>query len=66
MVILVLGNEASAERVDHPVGIGTSASSRRRMIFGYTADGRYIAVVYEQVDEETVYPVTAFEVPEPA
>ena len=49
---------------DHPVGIGTSDSSKRPMIFGYTTDGRYITVVYERIDEGTVYPVTAFEVPE--
>jgi hypothetical protein len=34
------------------------------MIFGYTLDGRYITVICEQIDEDTVYPVTAFEVPE--
>jgi hypothetical protein len=28
-------------------------------------DGRYITVIYEQIDDDTVYPVTAFEVPEP-
>jgi len=36
------------------------------MIFGYSLDGRYITVIYEQIDDDTVYPVTAFEVPEPA
>jgi len=50
---------------DHPVGSGISDSSQRRMVFGYTFDGRYITVVYEQIDADTVYPVTAFEVPEP-
>jgi uncharacterized DUF497 family protein len=50
---------------DHPIGLGTSDSSKRPMIFGYTAGGRYITVIYEQIDEDTVYPVTAFEVPEP-
>jgi hypothetical protein len=34
------------------------------MVFGYTIDSRYIAVIYESIDEDTVYPVTAFEVPE--
>ena len=28
-------------------------------------DGTYIIVVYELIDDETVYPVTAYEVPEP-
>ena len=50
---------------DHPVGGDTSDSSQRPMVFGYTLDGRYITVIYEQIDDDTVYPVTAFEVPEP-
>lgn len=49
---------------DDPVGFDTSDSSGRPMVFGYTVDNRYIAVIYEQIDEDTVYPVTAFEVPE--
>jgi hypothetical protein len=28
-------------------------------------DGRYITVIFEKIDDHTVYPVTAFEVPEP-
>lgn len=51
---------------DAPVGTAISDSTRRPMVFGYTADGRYIAVIYEQVDKDTVYPITAFEVPDPA
>ncbi|MCH8045479.1 MAG: hypothetical protein IID44_17350 [Planctomycetes bacterium] len=51
---------------DDPVGSDTSESSGRPMIFGYTIDDRYIAVIYEEIDEDTVYPVTAFEVPEPS
>ena len=42
--------------------IGTSRSSKRPIAFGYTPDGRYICVVYEEIDEYTLYPVTAFEV----
>jgi len=49
---------------DYPVGHGISDSSGLPMIFGYTDDGRYITVVYEPIDKERVYPVTAFEVPE--
>ena len=43
----------------------SSDSSGRPCVFGYTPDGTYIIVVYEQVDEDTIYPVTAYEVPEP-
>jgi uncharacterized DUF497 family protein len=39
-----------------------SRSSGRPIAFGYTPDGRYICVVYEEVDAFTLYPVTAFEV----
>jgi hypothetical protein len=34
------------------------------MVFGYTDDGRYIAVVYLDIDESMIYPVTAYEVEE--
>ncbi len=51
---------------DNPVGFDTSDSSNRPMVFGYAIDDRYIAVIYEQIDGDTVYPITAFEVPEPS
>jgi hypothetical protein len=31
-------------------------------VTGYTPDGRLIWVVYEEIDDVTVYPVTAYEV----
>jgi len=44
-----------------------SESSGRPITFGWTADGRYLAVIWELVDEDprVVYPVTAYEAPEP-
>jgi len=36
-----------------------------RRLGGYTADGRYVMAVYEELDEVTILPVTAYEVPEP-
>ena len=44
-----------------------SASSDRPITFGWTAAGRYLAVVWEVAEEEplTVYPVTAYPAPEP-
>ncbi|MCA9221002.1 MAG: hypothetical protein KDA71_11790 [Planctomycetales bacterium] len=50
---------------DHPIGSMVSHSSSRPIVFGFIPDGRYIAVVYEFVDEDMVYPITAYEVPEP-
>jgi hypothetical protein len=55
-----------AHVLDHPVGFDTSNASGLPMVFGFTIDDRYIAVIYEQVDKDRVYPVTAFEVPEPS
>lgn len=41
-----------------------SRSSGRPVATGYTPDGRLIFVVYEQIDDCTLYPVTAYEVGE--
>jgi len=42
-----------------------SQSSGRPCVFRYTPDDEYIIVVFEWIDEDTVLPVTAYEVPEP-
>ncbi len=44
------------------LGIETSRSSGRFIAFGETSTGRLIAVVYDEVDEDAVYPVTAYDV----
>jgi uncharacterized DUF497 family protein len=46
----------------HPTGRDTSRSSGLPIAFGFTPDGRYILVVYEQIDDVTIFPVTAYEV----
>ena len=48
-----------------PFSKGFSRSSGLPAAWGYTADGRYILAVYEELDEATLLPVTAYEVPEP-
>jgi hypothetical protein len=48
---------------DSPKGTGTSRSSGRPVVFGETGTGRYIMVAYEVIDTDTVYPITAFDVP---
>ena len=53
MTVLINGQETVSE------------STGRPCCFGYTDGGDYIIVVYEWIDEDTVYPVTAYEVPEP-
>jgi hypothetical protein len=47
---------------------GFSRSSGRPITFGYTSGGRYLAVVWEEVcdDPRMIYPVTAYDAPEPS
>jgi len=40
-----------------------SLSSGRPVIFGDASTGRHLMVVYENIDVDTVYPITAYEVP---
>ncbi len=44
-----------------------SESSGRPITFGWTSEGRYLAVVWELVEEEPLraYPITAYPAPEP-
>ncbi len=51
--------------VMRPVDARRSRSSDLPAAFGYTEDGRYIIAIYDFVDDITVLPVTAYEVPEP-
>lgn len=37
---------------------------RSQVAFGALADGRFIIVVYRWIDQVTVQPITAYEVPE--
>jgi uncharacterized DUF497 family protein len=48
----------------NPVDRDVSRSSGLPIVFGFTPGGRYILVVYEQIDETSVYPVTAYPVEE--
>ena len=51
--------------VCHPEDVRRSRSSDLPAAFGYTEDGRHIIVVYELLDDMTILPVTAYEVPKP-
>ena len=46
----------------NPVGHDISHSTGRPIVYGFTPDGRYIVVVYEEIDEYTLYPITAYEI----
>jgi uncharacterized DUF497 family protein len=45
-----------------PLERTTSRRSGRPVVTGYTNDGRLILVVYEAINDVTVYPVTAYEI----
>lgn len=49
----------------NPASADSSDSSGHPCVFGFTSAGEYIIVVFERVDEDSVYPVTAYHVPEP-
>ncbi len=51
------------EVLQNPTDTDVSRSSGRPVVFGATCTGRHLIVVYEQVDAETVYPITAYDVP---
>jgi uncharacterized DUF497 family protein len=49
--------------LQNPTDTDVSESSGRPVAFGDTSTGRHIMVVFEEIDADTVYPVTAYEVP---
>jgi uncharacterized DUF497 family protein len=51
------------EVVRDPEEIGESRSSGRPCCWGETPDGRYLLCVFEKLDDSTILPITAFEVP---
>jgi hypothetical protein len=57
--------EEFEEVVSYPDRRGLSRSSKRPCCWGELPDGRFIICVYEFIDEITILPVTAYEVPMP-
>jgi hypothetical protein len=60
--------EAEEVLLDPGSSRAVSRSSGLPTVFGWTSTGRYLAVVYELVEDDplTLRPVTAYEVPPPA
>jgi hypothetical protein len=48
--------------LDNPSKKGTSDSSGRPCVWGYTEHGRHLIAVYQRLDDLTVLPVTAHKV----
>jgi uncharacterized DUF497 family protein len=59
-----ISKEEVEEVLENPTDADFSRSSDRPVVFGMTSGGRHLMVVYEEIDEDTIYPITAFEVPE--
>lgn len=60
-------HDLTTDDVDHVLqnyeSSDKSQSSGRPCVFGHVPDGRHIVVVYEEITDDTVLPVTAYEVP---
>lgn len=50
--------------LNHPMRRSKSRSSGRPIVFGRTPSGEDIAVIYEEIDDATIYPITAYPVEE--
>jgi hypothetical protein len=71
--ICVEGHGVSREEVEEVLAGNYDTTIRSRNsgqpeAFGWTASGKYLTVIFEQVTEDplTVYPITAYEVPPPS
>jgi uncharacterized DUF497 family protein len=54
--------EEVEEVIRDPLEKTTSRRTGRPVVTGFTSDGRLILVVYEEIDDITVLPITAYEV----
>jgi hypothetical protein len=54
--------------LDDTIPTAHSASTGRPCKFGYTSTGKYIIVIWDELNDDPriIYPVTAYEVPEPS
>jgi len=58
-----VAKEEVEEVVQNAMDKDISRSSGRPVVFGDTRTGRHLMVVYDEIDNDTIYPVTAYEVP---
>jgi len=66
----VLEHDVTPEEVEEILSDLASRTTRSRstgrvITFGWTAAGRYLAVVWESIERDVAYPMTAYPVPEP-
>jgi len=58
-----VSREEVEEILDSATDHDVSRSSGRPAVFRETSSGRYLMVIYQEIDADTVYPITAYEVP---
>jgi uncharacterized DUF497 family protein len=58
-----ISQEEVEEVLEQPIDEDRSRSTGLPVVFGVTSTGRHLMVVYEQAGSDTIYPVTAYEVP---
>ena len=58
-----VSKEEVEEVLDFATDHDVSRTSGRPAVFGDTHAGRHLMVIYEEIDADSVYPVTAFDVP---
>jgi hypothetical protein len=70
--ICIEGHGVTREEVEEVLELNfdsaiTSRSTGQPELFGWTAGGKYITVIFEKVSDDplTVYPITGYEVPPP-
>lgn len=59
-----LTKEEVEDVLANPERRSTSHSSGLPLVFGTTSTGRYIAVIFQEIDADTAKPVTAFDIGE--
>jgi uncharacterized DUF497 family protein len=55
--------EEVEEVLQNATDTDVSRSSGRPVVFGDTSTGRHLMVVFEEIDADTAYPITAYDVP---
>jgi uncharacterized DUF497 family protein len=54
--------EEAEQVLREPIKMTVSRTSGRSISIGFTESGRHLAVVYEDIDDMTVYPITAYDI----
>jgi len=55
--------EEVEEVMENPTDEDVSRTTGYPVVFGSTKRGRHLLIVFERIDDTTVYPITAYQVP---